>query len=299
VPTNEIVANQRWKTLLRWELSDFSDAAVIDTDFVDDVKLFQVRFELPEDGVVGPLTYRTRLQQRLIDLKSAAFLSHRQNGFMATVGRYAATCATILWLEDIVDPPDGSERWERSRKQIDKLIRTEAGLGWHWEPPYEKDGDYEWCGTLPAYAYAAFVPVAIRKLYFSSTYRLDRFFRELPVHNEPPPKVTGPVPRLHVAFDEHSGPADLDAVGPQAGDFALVGGSTDGFGSHITMLDRWDGRELHTLEANAGGAGPRGNEREGVVRRTRPVGLKVGDSRKKKHLRRLLRLAPSDLVVPT
>lgn len=290
-------SNRRWQRLLGWQISDFSDSAAIDEPFVVDVRAFQVNTGIIEDGVVGPMTYAARLRQRLVDLRSAAVLAHQHNGFVKTIGEHAVAKGKLLWLEDVVDPPDKSERWERSRAIIDKLIRTDAGLGWHWEPAYEKNGDYKWCGTMPATGFAPFLPLAIRQKYLASNYRLDRFFRELPVENEAPPLVTGPTKRLHVEFDEHSGPADLEAIGPQAGDIALVGGTTDGYGVHITMLECWDGRELHTIESNAGGAGPRGNDREGVVRRTRPVGLKVGDPRKKKHLRRLLRFAPTDLVV--
>jgi peptidoglycan hydrolase-like protein with peptidoglycan-binding domain len=291
--------NDRWRELLGWSYSDFSDEKRRATDafFLEDVKQFQASMGLAEDGVVGPMTYAARLRQRVIDLQVAANFNHRRNGFAATMGQFAVATATLLWLEDVVDPPDRSDRWEKSRAVIDKLIRTDIGLGWYWEPPYIKDGDYEWCGSLPAMAYAVFVPPAIRSLYFASTYRLDRFAQERSVHDEPPPVVTGDVKRLHVVFDEHSGPNDLDLANPRPGDIALVGGATDGYGVHVTLLESWDGRVLHTIEANSSGAGPHGNEREGVCRRTRPVGLKLGEPPKEKHLRRLIRLAPSDFVV--
>lgn len=292
------LVNQRWQNLLGWTLIDFSDSTSMDEPFIKDVRDFQSNIGITPDGVVGPATYAARLRQRLVDLKSAAVLAHANNGFVAIVSHHAVIKGTLLWLEDIVDPPDAGERWERSRAAIDKLIRTEAGLNWTWEPPYQKDGDYEWCGTMPAMAFASFLSVATRQKYFSSTYRLDRFFRELPVSDEPPPFVSGTIKRLHVEFDEHSGPADLDAVGPHPGDICLVGGVASGFGAHITLLESWDGKVMHTLECNAAGPGPRGNEREGVCRRTRPVGLKAGDPKKRKHLRRLLRFAPTDFVLP-
>ena len=141
----------------------------------------------------------------------------------------------------------------------------------------------------------------LRKTYFSSNYRLDRFARYVaPFENTPNPRpAEGPFRKL-VELDERSGPLDAyfsqDAP-PRPGDILLVGGKNTAYGKHVTLVESYDplAGYFTTLEGNATGPGPSGGVRHGVIRTRRPVGLSNNAPLATYHARRLIRVAPSDL----
>lgn len=217
-------------------------------------------------------------------------------------GLAAAHEAERLWRMDIVDPPRGrkgaeADRW---RKTIDAMIRH--GLGWTWEPPYRADGDYAWCGAYAATSWSAAIPLATRKRYWSSTYRLDRWARYQSIDDQPAdPSPDGPG-RICVELDQYSQKIVLpDGSHPRPGDLLLVGDGRPAYGDHITVIERYDPvtRTAHTLEGNGGGLGPDGKPRQGVVRARRMVGLRPGQSPNTYHARRLIRPGPDDLAGAT
>jgi hypothetical protein len=219
---------------------------------------------------------------------------------VAAAGRAALAEAERLWSLDLYDPQYGDHTFDgdRCRGIIDHMIRSDEGVGWSWRDPYEADGyGDEWCGITAAYCWRRSIPLATRYTFFASTTRLLAWGQGQPwgkVRNAKPPG------RLCVAFDEHSRGMPPDFA-PQAGDILLVGGIPGGKrkreGQHVAMVARYDaGLGLFwTVEGNSYGQGPTG-EREGVVKTTRPLGLREGQKPSKYHVRWLIRPAPGDLV---
>lgn len=106
------------------------------------------------------------------------------------------------------------------------------------------------------------------------------------------PRPTDGSERKYLTLSESSKPSDLDDFGPRAGDFLLVG--TEGYGEHITMVDRFDeGTKLFVCYGgNSKGRRPDGSPGYGVVQQDFPLGLKRGYD---KHARRLVRLGYADI----
>lgn len=203
---------------------------------------------------------------------------------LESVGRQAILRADMEWNHDVYDPRR-SERGDRAtlcRSAIDQYIRV--GLGWTWESPYAGDGDFEWCGAFAAYCWRGIRP-ALRKTYFASTYRLDRYARYGSVNGE---KNRGSG-RLLAEFDENS--TALPFV-PRAGDILLIGPPGSGYGKHITLVESFDAEHgtFATIEGNGTGRGPDGKQRQGVVRAMRHLGGTGW------HARRLIRPSAEDLV---
>jgi hypothetical protein len=205
---------------------------------------------------------------------------------LAKSGQAAIDTAGTLWHSDIFDPrrTDHSIRAESSRKAIDSFIHE--GLGWTWEPPYAGDGDFEWCGAFAAYCWSAIKP-ELRKTYFASTYRLDRYARYQSVNGE---KNSGKG-RLIADLDEHSLSVPWE---PHAGDILLIGPPGSGYGKHICLVEsyNWNGKTkvFRTIEGNGTGRGPDGKQRQGVVCGERHLG---GNGW---HARRLIRPSVEDLI---
>lgn len=198
-----------------------------------------------------------------------------------TAGDDALAELTALWQRDIRDPAvgDHSPDADRCRGWIDHFIRSSDGLGWSWEPPYAGDGHgVEWCGATAAYAWRGHIDLAVRRRYFASTWRLDRWARYRPVdeHDENA-RPSGAPDRLLAEFDEHSTALPAGVV-PQAGDILLVGpvpgAKIFAWGAHVTVVENFDPATgiFWTLSGNCGGFGPKGDRRQGVSRQRFAIG---------------------------
>lgn len=205
-------------------------------------------------------------------------MRHAANVFdLAHAGRVALAAGLDAWSRGIQDPTRKAfddPAFDEDRRFIDEIIRTDKGLGWGrcsaLTKAYRWDGDFEWCGAFAAFCWSASIPLAIRKRYFSSTYRLDRYGR----HKRAFAEVLPPLPlpalrRKHLVIGGETGP--INDFGPRAGDILVVNGSTFGWGQHICIVERWDNFNcvFHTVEGNATGRGPDGQRFQGVVRQVR------------------------------
>jgi hypothetical protein len=164
---------------------------------------------------------------------------------------------------------------------IDSFIRR--GLGWTWEPPYKGDGDFEWCGAFVAYCWLSIKPV-LRKTYFASTYRLDRYARYASVNGKPN-RGSG---RLLAELDERSTELPWE---PRAGDILTIGPVGSGYGKHICLVESYADGVFKTIEGNGTGLAPSGQRWQGVVRGERKLGGSGW------HARRLIRPSAEDLTV--
>jgi hypothetical protein len=198
------------------------------------------------------------------------------------IGELAIEQAADWWDNDIIDPRVGEESncASRSRLLINQCIQV--GLGWKWEPFYAGDGRFEWCGAFAAFCWQSVKP-QLRKTYFASTYRLDRYARYQSVNGEKN-KGSG---RLCAELDEHSKSLPFE---PRAGDILLIGPAGSGYGKHICLVESFANDVFQTIEGNGTGIGPDGKRRQGVVRATRMLG---GDGW---HARRLIRPSAEDLA---
>lgn len=219
---------------------------------------------------------------------------------VAAAGRGALAEAERLWREDIIDPKRGdhSAEGEHGRAMIDLMIRGILGLSWSWEQPYDHDGQFAWCGAFAARCHAGSIPLAIRRRYFASTYRLDRWARYRPVdERDRNARPKGAPDRLLAVLDEHSTGLPAGVV-PQPGDVLLVGPVPGGHvlscGAHVTLVESYDAgaRVFHTIAGNGTGAGPKGDTRQGVVRAKFTVGGRIGHY----HARRLIRPIGADIA---
>lgn len=221
-------------------------------------------------------------------------------------GAMALAKAIELFNLDVWDPSARDHRpiAERWRDTITELIGGDGkgnGLGWGWEGRYAGDGDFEWCGAFAARCWqAGGLSVLARRESWASCYRLQRWAKYRPISDRKPAPVEieqlFESPRLCVAFDERGVmPAKLEV---RPGDVLIVGGVGTGPGKHITIIERFDPSSgmFHTYEGNAGGTGPDGKRRQGIVRAVRPLGLPSGKPPSTYHARWLIRPAPSDLV---
>ena len=197
---------------------------------------------------------------------------------LAHAGRVALSTALLAWQRDITDPT--RKAWNdpaffSDRAFIDSCIRGDEGLGWArcsaLTGPYRWDGDYEWCGAFAAYCWHASIPLAIRKRYFPSTYRLDRYGQHKRAFAESLPTVPESMRRKYLAIDGDAD--DVDEFKPRAGDILIVNGK--GYGQHITIVESWNPVTctFATVEGNATGEGPDGQRHQGVVRNTRPLSV--------------------------
>ncbi len=217
---------------------------------------------------------------------------------LRSAGETALAEAVRIFERDIWDPPVSDRRpvADRWRAEITRLIAGPDGLGWSWEGDYTGDGDYEWCGAFAASCWAvAGLPLATRRRFWASTYRLHRWghYRSIDQRVEPPRPTVGP---WRVAGDLRRGilPEGLE---PRPGDVLLVGPRDSSLGSHVTLVERYDpAQEMFlTLEGNARGIGPDGKNRQGVVRAARPLRRERWSTDNSYTAAWLIRPAPSDL----
>lgn len=219
-------------------------------------------------------------------------------------GRQARDVALSLWGRHIVDPPRSTWRdpaWDASRYAIDDMIRGPMGLGWSRcssAPPikaYRHDGDYEWCGAFAAQCWRAVgLAPELARLYWSSTYRLDRYGSRRTAFWTPGEartrKAYPGADRAYLQVRPETTLEDVERWGPRAGDILLVD-TVSGwdYGHHVTIVGRVEGVVAHTIEGNATGRAPSGDVVQGVVRQTRHM----------RTWRRFIRPGASDLVAVT
>ena len=207
-------------------------------------------------------------------------------------GRNALARGIAVWSEGLMDPTRKAftdPAFADDRRFIDAIIRGPEGLGWSscsaLVREYRWDGDFEWCGAFAAYCWAPYIDLAIRKRYFPSTYRLDRYGQHKRAFLEAVAVV--PVEQRRKWLDMSTATiADIEAFGPRAGDILVVNGS--GYGQHITIVERWNRAlgNFSTVEGNATGKGPNGERFQGVVRQMRQLDT----------CRRLIRPGLCDLI---
>lgn len=200
---------------------------------------------------------------------------------LRSAGAAALAKAVQLYQSDIWDPPARDHRpvAERWRDAITEMIGGDGrghGLGWGWEGRYAGDGDFEWCGAFAARCWeeGGLLPL-VRRESWASCYRLQRWASHRPT-SPAAPSFASP-PRLCVAFDEHT-QALPEGLEVRPGDVLIVGGVGTGPGKHITLVERFDEATgtFWTYEGNAGGLGPDGKRRQGVIRGRRRLGLPFG-----------------------
>lgn len=242
---------------------------------------FQKVHGLTVDGMAGPKTIAA-IEATMTD-------ENDPDQQLAATGRGAVDVATSLWERDIYDPKpsDTTPNAAACKTAIDNMIRI--GLGWTWEPPYAGDGSFEWCGAFVAKCWTQIAP-ELRKAFFASTYRLDRFCRYQSIQGYDNPKPASGPYRLIADLDERSKTVPWE---PRAGDVILIGPS--GYGQHICLVESFDASTgtFNTIEGNGTGTGPNGERQQGVVKAAR----KLGGFTTGWHVRRLLRFAPSDLRI--
>jgi hypothetical protein len=210
---------------------------------------------------------------------------------LEAAGRAAIAEAARLWQLDIIDPEptDLSERADKSREQIDSMLRA---CGWTWQIPYKGNRQLEWCGVFAGACWkAAGLDPRWLLSYFSSTYRLDIWARYFTFDAKSPnPKPAAGVQRRRIGdMDRNTTVLPFE---PRAGDILLIGDGTPKYGDHITLVESYDAatHTFTTIEGNGHGFGPDGKRREGVVRAKRYLGGSGYCAR------RLIRPAPSDLL---
>ena len=248
------------------------------------VRAFQLWRKLRVDGVVGRLTWQS-LEAAVNQHETMPEKPVKDGGHLWAAGVEAIETALRWWKDDIYDPKrsDTSIEAEYSASIIDTFIRN--GLGWGWEPPYEGDGDFEWCGAFAATCWAAVKP-ELRKAYFSSTYRLDRYAKYRSAFGE---KNEGSG-RLVLDLDENTNVREFPSKWQvMPGDILLVGRA--GYGSHICLVESYDaeGGVFSTVEGNGVGKGPNGERQHGVVRAKRILAAEYG-------ARRIIRPSAEDLA---
>ncbi len=195
-------------------------------------------------------------------------------------GRAAVAEAERLWKLNIVEPPNGDEKYAESREQIDEMIRGDEGLGWAWRPAYVHDGQFEWCGAFAARCWSvAGLPLKPHRFTFwSSTYRLDEWARYGSFNGTSSGTKPAEGGRMIIELNANSTPAQCvfpDGSTPGPGDIVMVGDGTPPYGDHITLAADFDPATgvFSTFEGNAtGGVGPDGKRRQGVIKAERRVG---------------------------
>jgi len=138
--------------------------------------------------------------------------------------------------------------------EIDKYIRSEDGLYWTWEKPYESNRQFEWCGAFAAFCYGKNgLKKEIRKEHLPSTYRLYSWLHsKAGKGREVKPKDILP--------------GDVVVVKPQEGGKR--------YGNHICLAVDVQEDGIVTIEGNATGNFPDETRGEGVITTKRPFSSK-------------------------
>lgn len=152
--------------------------------------------------------------------------------------REAIKRAQSEWSAVVIDPC----------QRIDTYIRSTQGLGWGWEEPYTRNGQFAWCGAAVAFFYTE-LKSQIKKKILPSCYRLYTNWAQT---------------------SRRIDPAKL-----QAGDIVVIYTSKRSVqGDHITLcvdastlLDGY----IKTIEGNAHGTLGDSSYGEGVITRERTL----------------------------
>lgn len=280
---------------LQTMLNAVGDNIVVDGEFGErtfhSVCDFQSWQKLEPDGIVGPKTWqaltdaiaRRDHEAKKAEAKAAA---PKTDHDLQIAGEDAIDSALGFWHMDIYDPKveDGTTEGALCKTIIDSFIRSDDGIGWSWRKRYPGDHDFEWCGAFAASCWGAAIKAELRKLYFASTYRLDRYASYQSFNGE----TNAGSGRLYAKLDEKSTELPFD---PRPGDILLIG--PKGYGQHICLVEDFDGSAFHTVEGNGNGFGPHGERQHGVVRARRALGAKTEGAW---CARRLIRPSVEDLA---
>jgi len=151
--------------------------------------------------------------------------------------------ARLQWVMNIHEPP--APHWE----EIDKYIRSKDGLGWDWEQPYTRNGQFQWCGAFAAWCYRQIgLSYQIRRHHMASCYRLYTWAKSNDC------LVSMPIP------------GDIVIVGVSEKEHPLY----RKWGNHITICETVQDEGVSTFEGNAKGTLGTKKIGEGVVRQFRP-----------------------------
>ena len=158
------------------------------------------------------------------------------------------------WELDVTEPGLGGAH---GADRINVYISGSDGLQWpdanmkkDGANPYEKNGDFAWCGAFAAYCWATLKP-SIRKSTFPSTYRLWRDWqsRRIPASNMRAGDIV-------VVWNDSATAEDREKKP---------------YGQHITICRQPGADSYTTWEGNARATGPDGRYREGVGTREREL----------------------------
>ena len=186
---------------------------------------------------------------------------------LTRAGELAVIEAERLWSLDVYDPPraDKSARANSCRAVIEGIIR---GAGWGFTCPYLGNGPPQWCGMFAAACWrAGGIDPSWFATYWASTYRLRCWARYERFDQRHPNPMPATSTDLRMFGELHPGkPLPFD---PRPGDVVIVGDGEPDAGDHVTVCVRYDAarRVFETISGNGGGAGPRGDRREGISRR--------------------------------
>lgn len=159
--------------------------------------------------------------------------------------------ADAEWKLDVVEPASPAK--QNGAARIDQYIRGSLGLGWNTAElgptarpgiPYTKNGMFQWCGAFAAWCYGvAGLNALARKKNIASTYRLWAW--------------------------AHGNERWVEPKNIKPGDIVVVGPVGSNYGEHVTICFSVQADSIGTYEGNASGPGPKGDRREGVIKRTR------------------------------
>lgn len=170
----------------------------------------------------------------------------------------ALAVAVQEWHRGVSEPGEGGD-WER----IDTYIRGPQGLGWSSADvsnlgeriAYTHDGQFQWCGAFAAFCQGVVgLHSDLRSRRMPSTVRLDKACRD------------GRARRI------------VAAVQLFPGDIAVVGKARSTAGDHIVIVEKVTETSILTVEGNAHGLGPQGQQWQGVIRRERPFDAARGST---------------------
>ena len=200
---------------------------------------------------------------------------------------------------------------------IDKFVRGEDAMYWHWLPPYETKNQSLWCGAFATIGFgAAGLKRDIRQKALASTARVQEWLDGTGRYKGDPHKDR----RVFARNSKHTY-GRLEDIRP--GDLVVVGKGDKSAGNHIATalatpfdLDKktlsdiiprdvlaavpkavWGKflarRGLLLIEGNASGYGPDGKKYEGVVVQFRPT-IENREKPKQQAIMHAVRFKPED-----